>query len=420
MRYILALFFLFTIILTNAQNKADKLKVFLDCSNYNGNYSFDYVRQEMNLITFVRDRMDADAHILAKSNRNSAGTLISTFFIMGKNQYANIQDTLTYDVSANCTEDDARKLFVRNLQIALLPFIAHTTLVNKINISFKTENDEIVDTVTKDPYRNWVFQIGANGNISGTQVFRNASVNGNISADKETATSRTNTYINFNEQYSKYNDNGDIYKYDFQDYSFGIDYNNKRTEHIAIGFGADYTNSIFSNIKSQITAAPKIEYSIFPYKHFNTKRWVVQYGVGVRNNIYYDTTIYLKKREAFLAQDISTIFSITQNWGSVNLGAFWRNLLNDFHKNNLSFSGAISTKIARGLNFAVWGHYSFNRNQINIRKGDASIDQILARNREILSSFDYDLGIGISYRFGSKNNNLIDPACKGLNYSINL
>ena len=92
----------------------------------------------------------------------------------------------------------------------------------------------------------------------------------------------------------------------------------------------------------------------------------------------------------------------------------------DFHKNNLSFSGAISTKIARGLNFAVWGHYSFNRNQINIRKGDASIDQILARNREILSSFDYDLGIGISYRFGSKNNNLIDPACKGLNYSINL
>lgn len=160
MKYILALFFLLIIIQTNAQNKADKLKVFLDCSNYNGNYSFDYVRQEMNLITFVRDRMDADAHILAKSNRNSAGTWISTFFIMGKNQYANIQDKLTYDVSANCTEDDARKLFVRNLQIALLPFIAHTTLVNKINISFKNENDEIVDTVTKDPYRNWVFQIG--------------------------------------------------------------------------------------------------------------------------------------------------------------------------------------------------------------------------------------------------------------------
>jgi hypothetical protein len=112
--------------------------------------------------------------------------------------------------------------------------------------------------------------------------------------------------------------------------------------------------------------------------------------------------------------------SSTQTWGSINVGAFWRNLLNDWKKNSLSFNGAITTRLVKGLNFAFWGNYNFVRNQINIRKGDASIDQLLAKNREILSSYQFNIGVGLSYRFGSKFNSAVNPAFNGLNYNINL
>ena len=129
--------------------------------------------------------------------------------------------------------------------------------------------------------------------------------------------------------------------------------------------------------------------------------------------------IYLKLKESFFAQNLSSIVSFTQTWGSINLGVFWRNLMHDWRKNNLSFNGAVTMRLYKGLNMAFWGNYSFVRNQINIRKGEASIDQLLAKNREILSSYDFNAGVGLSYRFGSKFNDAVNPAFNGLNYNIN-
>lgn len=93
--------------------------------------------------------------------------------------------------------------------------------------------------------------------------------------------------------------------------------------------------------------------------------------------------------------------------------------MQDWQKNNLSFRGAVSLKVAKGLNMAVWGNYNFVRNQINIRKGDATIDQLLAQNREILSNYNFEIGVGMSYRFGSKFNDAVNPSFKGMSYSIN-
>jgi len=103
----------------------------------------------------------------------------------------------------------------------------------------------------------------------------------------------------------------------------------------------------------------------------------------------------------------------------INLGIFWSNYFDDLSKNNLSFNGAVSWKIVKGLNFGIYGFYGLIHDQIGLRKGGATRDQLLTNNRELLSSYEYNLGFGFSYRFGSISNSIVNPRFKGLNYSIN-
>jgi hypothetical protein len=407
-----------------AQAKKENLSVFYDCTNFGGACYYDYIRQENSLITFVRDRTDADVHVMLKSNKNSVGVDIVTYFVVGRNEYAAMQDTINFSIPLNSTDDDKRKLLVHQLQIGLLPYVAKTNIANKIQLSFKNKNANdtaaSISSKEKDKYNAWVFQIGGNGNVSGSKNYRDIYANGYVFADRETDKTKTNNWFTIDEQFSSYEDNGQTLKYEFQSYGWGIDHIKKLNEHWGFGGSATFNNSLFSNLKSQFAFGPKVEYSIFPYKIFNTKRWVIGYEYEGRMNNYYDTSIYLKKQDVFMAQNINTIFSYTQPWGSINAGVFWRNFMNDFSKNNLSLTGAFTTRITKGLNFAVWGNYNFVRNQINIRKGDVSTAQLLVKNTELLSNFNFNGGIGLSYRFGSKFNDAVNPAFKGLNYNISL
>lgn len=421
----LLLFLLFMNFKINAQNTdiIKTLNVFVDCSNYEGDCQQAYLRQELSGITFVRDRLDADVHIIIKANWNNAGIQTNSLFVIGQKKFSSIQDTINYVIPANSTEQETREVYTKNIKIALLPYLAKTTLVNNIDISFtQNEDDKKSDPDKKDPYNYWVFQLGVNGSMSGNQVYKEISGSGYATANRETDISKSNIYFNTNEQYSKYRDieNNKTYIYEYQDFATGGSYMKKVSDHIGLGAQLDFKNSIFSNLKYQYTAGPLAEYSFFNYKDFNTRRLIFQYSIDARHNTYYDTTIYFKTKEMLFAQEASLIGSFTQKWGSINAGIFWRNLFRDFTKNSLGFNGAFTARLFKGLNFAIWGNYSFIRNQLNIRKGDASIDQLLAKNREILSAYDYSLGIGLSFRFGSKFNSAVNPTFRGLSYNISL
>jgi hypothetical protein len=408
---------------TNAQTAtpANGLEVFVDCNNYGGDCYASYLRQEMNLITFVRDRLDADVHIIAKANYNNLGAQINTLFVSGQGRFNSLSDTLNYTIPPNSTEQEKRDIFTQYIKIALLPYLPKTALASKIQFKLSTDTTEAQENKSEwDPYNFWVFQLSLNGSMNGNEISKEFNASGYASADRETNNSKSNIYLNAEEQYSKYKSDGKIYQYEFQSFGAGGSYMKKLTEHIGAGAQTDFRNSLFSNLKYQFTAGPLLEFSIFPYKEFNTRRLVLQYTVDARHNTYYDTTIYLKTKELLFAQEASAIGSFTQKWGSVNLGIFWRNLFTDFEKNSLGFNGAITARLVKGLNFAIWGNYSFVRNQLNIRKGELSIDQLIAQNREILSAYNYNLGIGISYRFGSKFNNAVNPCFRGLNYNISL
>lgn len=403
-----------------SQTKADKLFVFLDCTQ-GWLCDFDYVRSELKTIDFVRDRFVADVHVLVNTQRSSSGGLQSQVNFIGLRKFANINDTLTYFNDPTTTEDEQRKKLVQYLKLGLVPFLTRTTLSDKLQISYgDATSGQTATSAVKDPWNFWVFQFSANGSLNGSQNYKSNSYYGSFAADRETEDWKINYSFSANKDVQTFiDDNNNESKFTRKEFYSDLQVAKSLTQNLSYGLSAFYVNSLFSNVKTGFKFRPKLEYSLYPYSKFNTQRIVAQYMIGPVYNNYYDTTIYFKKKEWLLQHNVNVIGSFTKPWGSVNVGVFYSNYFDDFAKNNLSVNGAVSWKIVKGLNFALWGSYGLIHDQVALRKGQATRDQLLVRNRELRSAYEYNMGIGFSYRFGSVQNSIVNPRFRGLNYSIN-
>src|SRR4051794_37662251 len=96
MRKMICIFCGICIITTSfAQTSPDKIKVFLDCTR-SWLCDFDYVRSQMKAVDFVRDRFDADVHVLVNMQNSSSGGTQAELDFIGEKKYLNQNDTLTY------------------------------------------------------------------------------------------------------------------------------------------------------------------------------------------------------------------------------------------------------------------------------------------------------------------------------------
>jgi hypothetical protein len=55
------------------------------------------------------------------------------------------------------------------------------------------------------------------------------------------------------------------------------------------------------------------------------------------------------------------------------------------------------------------GGFSLIRNQLSLVQGEASLEEVLLRQRELARNFNYFADFGVSYTFGSFFNNIVNP-----------
>ncbi len=412
-------FFILLLFIPAGLNAKDKktLKVFLDCSKGGDCYS-TYVREKLPAIDYVRDRLDADVHVINMSNYTSAGLEQRILFFIGRDDFQNINDTLKFSYPDNLQLQDKRDLFVKNLSLGLLPYILETDVRSSLTITMETPDSTQILKDESDPWRLWVNEIGFSGSLQQSRNYSTKSGNGYFNISKENEKIKSSLYLSANIQNQKYRvDDSTTLSYDFKSSNLNINHLVKLNEHWGVGVWASYRNSLYSNYIYRIALGPKIEYSILPYSDFNTKRVVLIYDINPVINKYYDTTIYFKTNEVLFNHSLSLISQFNYDWGSLNLGVFYNNYLHNWTQNYLGINGAISLKIIKGLNFGVYGNYDLQNNQINLRKGDVDIDQLLVQNRELFTSYNFYMRAGLSYRFGSTKNNVVNPIFRGLSYS---
>ncbi len=403
-----------------AQSQTSKAKAYIECSKQ-WLCDNDYLRTELGMVDFVRDRFIADIHVQINTEFTSNNSEQNTVVFKGQKQYANQNDTLYYSNSGIATDDDKRKQMVKTIKLGLIHFIKNTTAANDIVITYnKPATTNTTTSKTKDPWNTWIMSIGSSGFFNGDANYKNENINNYINADRETEKTKTNIGVNY--QYSKnefiISDSEKIVR-ETPTTEFNIRHIIKVNEHFGYGIFANYRKEIFSNLDARVNVAPKIEYSIYPYKKFNNNRIVLSYGIGLQHNNYKDTTIFFKTNENLLQQSAAIISSFVKPWGTVALGAFYNSYLIDLKKYSLNFSGSVNWNIFKGFKFGVGGNYDITRNLIELRKGGASRDQVLTQQQQLNTAYSYFFGIGFTYQFGSKFNNFINPAFKGHNWSLN-
>lgn len=83
--------------------------------------------------------------------------------------------------------------------------------------------------------------------------------------------------------------------------------------------------------------------------------------------------------------------------------------MHDFSKYNIDAFTRLNIRLFKGLSFNVSGGGSLIRNQLNLRKSEASYEDILLKQKQIASNYSYWMSVGLSYTFGSIYNNVVNP-----------
>ena len=396
-------------------NRTERLKVFIDCSNTWCDNNF--IRTEINIVDFLLDRLAADVHVLITSIQNGSGGSQFQMIFYGQNKFRNISDTLIHNLDPNATESERRDAMVKYIKLGLTPFVMKTDYAGEISIEMKRpdqKSDEYnSNKSTTDKWNYWVYRLGASGNVSVDEVYKSGNYSTNISADRTTEKLKLFFSANANTSISKYqfetSSGTEKIKVKNDSYSFFHSMVVSINQHWSYGYESNYSNSSFSNNKSRIYISPAIEYSIFPYKLVNNKFLTVRYGVDLTKNRYYDTTVYNKKKEALAGHSISANLSLNQKWGSISSTVSYRNYFSNWKLNNLSVNLDVNVRISGGLSFYVYTYSGLVRDQIYLPKGNATEQEILTRRRQLASSYNFYSGFGFNYRFGSKLNNFVNP-----------
>ncbi len=168
-------------------------------------------------------------------------------------------------------------------------------------------------------------------------------------------------------------------------------------------------SSIFSNYDLRTRLAAGLEYDVFPYSESTRRLLALLYTVGVETADYQEVTIYGKVSEKLLDHRFETTLNLRQPWGSASASFELAQYLSKPDKYRLSTFGNLEMRLFKGFSVDIFAEASRRRDQLSLRRGDASNEEILVRQRELATGYEYDFGFGISYSFGSIFNNVVNP-----------
>jgi hypothetical protein len=420
MRKCLVFIFAFLSVFVFAQQANNaKVQVFIDCSNTFCDMNF--IKTEINFVDYVLDYKIADVHVLITEQRNGGGGSQYQLIFFGQNNFNGIKDTLRFNANPNNTSFETRDQLVKYLRLGLVPFISHTSGIENITITLK--QDQKADSVsrsslTRDPWNYWVYSTNVNGNLNSDQVYSNLQYNLNLSASRVTDKIKVRFNINGGKNKSTYKLGDDtsgtsdiIVKND--NYSFFHQVVKSLSSKWSIGYDFSLSKNTFTNYRFRTFFKPAIEYDFFPYKEVNNKLFTLRYGIDIASNRYIDTTVYLKTSEVLLGHGLDASLSFNQKWGSVNLSANSHSYFSNPKYYNIGLGGGVNVRITGGLSFNVFLFGSYLRDQVYLPKGEATVQEVLTRQRQLATNYTYSTFFGISYRFGSKLNNFVNPRFEG-------
>jgi len=377
--------------------------VFIDCEWCD----FDFIKTEIPFVNYVIDRAVADVHVLITTQTTGSGGTEYTINFIGQQGFAGMSDTLVYVSGTNDAEDTVRRGLVKTLKLGLVRYVARTSGADNISISCQ-KRKELGPMV--DRWNNWVFSISASGFLWLQQSTSYSYLYGTVSANRTTEEWKTllSTYYSYSKNVYKINDTTTIPSVK-KSYGASGTVVKSLTNHWSAGGYTSFNSSLYNNTALELSMAPALEYDVLPYSQSTSKMLTVLYKVKGGYSRYIDTTIYNKLKEYLFSESVSITLETKQRWGSVNTSLTGSHYFHDFSKNNLSLSNSVTLQVIKGLSVYVSGYATLIHDQLSLSKQGLTPEDILLQIRQLKTQYDYYVGVGFTYSFGSLFSNVVNP-----------
>ena len=389
------------------------IRMFLDCSYY---CDEQFLKEQITFVDWMRDRADADVHVLVTSQGTGGGGSEYTLKFIGLGRFERVEQTLKYVSTNTSTSDEIRRGIAEVLKRGLVRYVSESPLASKLKITFETPAGAAATSAdpARDPWNLWVFRTSIGGSLSGEQSTDYHSARGSASATRTTEAWRLSFATSMNYSANNY----DLSETEtFRSISRNFDASGiavkSLTQHWSLGLVGGVSSSTFLNYDWRARVAPGVEYNFFPYSESTRRMFTVQYTVGANQHDYEEVTIFDKADDKLLDHKLGTSLSLRQPWGTVSGTVDFTQYLNKPDKYRLSSYGDASVRLFKGFSFNVYGEASRTRDQINLRRGGASPEEILVRQRQLASGYYYYMSFSVSYSFGSIFNNIVNPRFGG-------
>jgi hypothetical protein len=328
---------------------------------------------------------------------------------IGLGTYAGQDRTLSFETESTATADDRRRAFARIFRLGLVGFAATTSVAPALDVTWRQPAGGAAASALTDPWNYWVFTINGSGNINGERSRSARSHNLRVSADRTTEdlkvivnasrNSRTTTFEIDEDETIKsrtysWNLNGRIVK------SLGPRW--------SVGATGSMSHSSFSNVDLAAGLAPAVELNIFPYSESALRSFTLHYAIGATRYRYAEPTIFDKMEETTPRHAFNAALSLRQPWGTLYANGNASQHLNHTDRYRAGVYGSTNVRLFRGFSFNVYAEYQKINDQISLRKADASEEEVLLQLRQLATSYSYEINFGVSYRFGSPFNNVVN------------
>jgi len=389
-----------------AQDSDAVLKVYLDCTDCFG----DYIREEVDMVEYVRDPAESDVHIIVSRAETASGGLEQAVALIGLGRFKGMDFKLRAISQSGDTEDTQRQRLATAITIGLLNYLSSTGIKGGLTVNVAQTAQRGQAGPAADPWNFWVMSVQGSIALAGEESSRQFDLSADLGADRITDDWKITMGFEIEHRREDFDlDGEEPLRAIRNERDFDVLVARSLNDHWSAGGRASIDSSTFDNIAIRSFTGPAIEYNLFPYSQYTRRQLRFGYAVGPYIAHYREQTLLFTFSDRMAQQQASVTLDQREPWGSLQAEFEYSGFLPDASLYRLELDGDVNVRLARGLSLSIEGSTSRLRDQISIPRRGVTEEEVLLRLRRLRSGYEYDVRIGLTYTFGSIFNTIVNP-----------
>jgi hypothetical protein len=359
-------------------------------------------------VTYVRDPNLAQVHVFITEQKTGSGGKKHLVSFIGKENFDNQDQTLSYYSQQSATDIERREGLSRIIKMGLMPYVAQTSLAEQLDIQYDDKKIESISESQEDPWDYWIFNIDLGGGMNAEESVKGYTVLSSIEADRVTEEWKIKNSFELMYEEEKFSNDEEYLISTLRKWEANSEIIRSLSGRWSAGIFGELISTTYKNIQLGYNIAPGIEYNIFPWTESERRLMTLAYLVGFQQNQYSQLTIYNKLRQSLWFQALTMEIQMAQPWGEVDLKVEGRQYPELKDTYSVQLEGEFTVRLSSAWAIDLEVRFESIHDQIYLPRGDASIDEILLKRRQLATTYDLIATFGLSFTFGSIYNNVIN------------